>query len=70
LKFACNKKLHDVGQRMNLRFPEIDSMSSPDVFVMELAEWQRARSEEIYPDDSKVLLAVEVISPSNRPAPL
>jgi Uma2 family endonuclease len=55
---------------MNLRFPDVHSMPSPDVFVIDLAEWQRARSAEIYPDGAKVLLAVEVISPSNRPAPL
>jgi Uma2 family endonuclease len=28
------------------------------------------RKEDVYPDGSKVLLAVEVVSPSNRPAPL
>jgi Uma2 family endonuclease len=70
LKAACNREYHKVGQRMNLRFPDVDSMPSPDVFVMDLAEWQRARSEEIHPDGSKVLLAVEVICPSNRPLPL
>ncbi len=70
LKAACDRKLHKVGQRMNLRFPDANSMPSPDVFVIELAEWQRARSEEVYPEGSKVLLAVEVISPSNRPRPL
>ncbi len=55
---------------MNLRFPDVHSMPSPDVFVIDLAEWQRARSAEIYPDGARVLLAAEVISPSNRPAPL
>jgi Uma2 family endonuclease len=70
LKAACNKKHYKVAQRMNLRFPDVDSMPSPDVFVIERAEWQRVRAEEVYPDGSKVLLAVEVISPSNRPTPL
>jgi Uma2 family endonuclease len=70
LKDVCNRKLHRVSQRMNLRFPDVDSMPSPDVFVIDLAEWQRARSAEIYPDGAKVLLAVEVISASNRPTPL
>jgi Uma2 family endonuclease len=46
LKSTCNRKLHKVGQRMNLRFPEVDSMPSPDLFVIDLAEWQRARAEE------------------------
>ena len=70
LKAACSKKLHKVVQRMNLRFPDVDSMPSPDVFVIDRAEWQRVRTEEVYPDGSKVLLAVEVVSPSNRPTPL
>jgi Uma2 family endonuclease len=70
LKAASNRKLHRVSQRRNLRFPDVDSMPSPDVFVIDLAEWQRARSADTYPDGAKVLLAVEVISPSNRPAPL
>jgi Uma2 family endonuclease len=70
LKSACDKKLHKVAQRMNLRFPDADSMPSPDVFVVDRAEWQLARKEEVYTDGSKVLLAVEVISPSNRPTPL
>jgi Uma2 family endonuclease len=70
LKAACNQKLHKVAQRTNLRFPDVNSMPSPDVFVVDLAEWQRIRDEEVYPDGSKVLLAVEVISPGNRPKPL
>ena len=70
LKAACDPKLHRVSQRMNLRFPDVHSMPSPDVFVIDLAEWQRARSAEAYPDGEKVMLAVEVISPSNRPTPL
>jgi len=55
-----------VGQRMNLRFPDVNSMPSPDVFVIELAEWKRARMQDVYPDGSQVRLAVEVLSPSNR----
>ncbi len=70
LKAACNTKLHKVAQRMNLRFPDVNSMPSPDVFVIDGPEWQRVRTEEVYPDGSKVLLAVEVISPSNRPTPI
>jgi Uma2 family endonuclease len=62
---AAGKKFR-VGQRINLRFPEANSMPSPDVFVIDLAEWKRARNEDVYPDGSQVLLAVEVLSPSNR----
>jgi len=70
LKSASDKRKYKVGQRMNLRFPDVHSMPSPDVFVIELAEWRRACVESRYPDGSRVLLAVEVISPSNYPRPL
>lgn len=66
---AAGKKFR-VGQRVNLRFAEVNSMPSPDVFVIELAEWKRARVHDVYPEGSKVLLAVEVLSPSNRKAAL
>ncbi len=62
---AAGKK-YRVAQRVNLQFPDVNSMPSPDVFVIDLAEWKRARVDEVYPDGSKVLLAVEVLSPSNR----
>ena len=70
LKSASDKRKYKVGQRMNLRFPAVHSMPSPDVFVIELAEWRNACAESRYPDGSRVLLAVEVISPSNYPRPL
>jgi Uma2 family endonuclease len=66
---AAGKK-YRVAQRVNLQFPAVNSMPSPDVFVIHLAEWKRARLDDIYPHGAKVLLAVEVISPSNRPGPL
>lgn len=62
---AAGKK-YRVGQRMNLRFDDVNSMPSPDVFVIELEEWKRARLEDVYPEGSRVCLAVEVLSPSNR----
>ena len=70
LKQANDKRKYKVGRRMNLRFPDVHSMPSPDVFVTELAEWRRAGAERQYPDGGSVLLAVEVISPSNYPRPL
>jgi Uma2 family endonuclease len=70
LKSASDKRKYKVGQRMNLRFPDVHSMPSPDVFVIELTEWRRACAEIRYPDGASVLLAVEVISPSNYPRPL
>lgn len=63
-------KQYRVAQRMNLRFPNVSSMPSPDVFAIERKEWTRARAEDVYPEGSAVVLAVEVISPSNRPGPL
>jgi len=62
---AAGKK-YRVVQRVNLQFPEVNSAPSPDVHVIELAEWKRARMENVYPDGSRMLLAVEVLSPSNR----
>ena len=47
LTAAAGKK-YRVAQRMNLRFPEEKSMPSPDVFVVELNEWKRARAENVY----------------------
>jgi len=69
LKKAAGRTRY-VAQRMNLRFPNVNSMPSPDVFVVNKKEWIRARDASVYPEGSEVLLAVEVISPSNRPKPL
>ncbi len=62
LKGACDRSIHRVNQRINLRFPDVDSMPNPDVFVTDLADWHRGRSAEIHPDRAQVRLAVEVIS--------
>jgi Uma2 family endonuclease len=62
---AAGRK-YRIAQRVNLRFPDVNSMPSPDVFIIDLAEWKRARLAEVYPDGSKVFLAIEVLSPSNR----
>ena len=62
---AAGRK-YRVGQRVNLQFADVNSMPSPGVFVIALAEWKRARLEDVYPDGSRVLLAVEVLSPGNR----
>ncbi len=62
---AAAKKFR-VGQRVNLQFPDANSMPSPDVFVLDATEWKRARLANVYPDGSQLQLAVEVLSPSNR----
>ena len=69
LKRASDQRKYKVGQRMNLRFADVHSMPSPDVFVMKLAEWRRACAESRYPAGGRFLLAVEV-TPSNYPRPL
>lgn len=69
LSKAAGRK-YRVAQRINLQFPDCHSMPSPDVFVIKRQEWTRARTHNVYPDGAQVLLAVEVISPSNRPGPL
>jgi Uma2 family endonuclease len=65
LKRAVGKK-YRVAQRINLRFPVSNSMPSPDVFVIERAAYDSALQSNSYPDGTRVVLAVEVLSPSNR----
>jgi Uma2 family endonuclease len=69
LSKAAGRK-YRVAQRMNLQFLDCHSMPIPDVFAIKRQEWTRARIQNVYPDGSQVLLAVEVISPSNRASPL
>jgi Uma2 family endonuclease len=59
LKKAAGR-IRYVAQRMNLRFPDVNSMPSPGVFVVNKKEWIRARDASVYPEGSEVLLAVEV----------
>jgi Uma2 family endonuclease len=65
LSAAAGKKWK-VAQRVNLRFPTSVSMPSPDVFVTSHEAWRKARDLSGYPDGSETILAVEVLSPSNR----
>ena len=55
-----------VAQRVNLRLPAINSMPSPDVFVIERDEYNSAMQSGSYPDGRRVPLVVEVLSPGNR----
>ena len=57
---------YKVGTRVNMNMRELFSMPSPDVFVVSHDVWRRAREGSYYPQCSP-LLAVEVVSPSNRP---
>lgn len=49
----------------NIKFPALNSMPAPDVFVVRREDWLRACREEIYLDVVPILV-VEVISPANR----
>jgi Uma2 family endonuclease len=55
-----------VAQRVNLRFPALASMPSPDVFVTSHEAWKKARDASGYLDGTATILAVEVLSPGNR----
>jgi Uma2 family endonuclease len=65
LKKAAGKR-YRVAQRVNLRFPKLNSMPSPDVFVVAREEYDSALHASTYPDGTRVILAVEVLSPGNR----
>jgi len=65
LTSAIGKKFK-VAQRVNLRFPRVASMPSPDVFVMAPTAWKKARESGGYPEGAATILAVEVLSPGNR----
>ncbi len=65
LKKAIGKEFK-VGSRCNMNLKELFSMPSPDVFVVSHDLWRAARDGGLYPRGAP-LLAVEVLSPSNRP---
>ncbi len=65
LKKAAGKK-YRAAQRMNLRFAAANSMPSPDVFVISQEAFQLALQANAYPEGQAVILAVDVLSPSNR----
>ena len=52
-------------QDTNIKFPALNSMPAPDVFVVRRDDWFRACREEVYLDIAPILV-VEVISPANR----
>ncbi len=65
LESAAGKR-YWVAQRINLRFPSANSMPSPDVFVIGREAFQAAIRGSSYPEGKATILAVEVLSPSNR----
>lgn len=54
-----------VGMRMNMKMEALHSAPSPDVWVVDQETWRAAREANAYPENAPIL-AVEVISPSNR----
>jgi Uma2 family endonuclease len=65
LRSAVGAK-YKVGQRINLRFPNSNSMPSPDIFVMGRDHWKETKAINGYPDGCQAQLIVEVVSPGNR----
>ncbi len=51
----------------NIKFHSVDSMPSPDVFVVRRSDWKQACETDQYLSTPPVL-AVEVLSPANRRA--
>jgi Uma2 family endonuclease len=56
-----------VCSRINVDYAAEYYMPSPDVFVIERGIWRQCRERNEYPQ-GHIILAVEVISPSNREA--
>jgi Uma2 family endonuclease len=56
---------YKVCMRINVNFSAEFYMPSPDVFVIERSIWRHFRERNEYPE-GKLILAVEVVSPSNR----
>lgn len=53
------------GMRINMTMEELNSAPSPDVWVVDREKWRAARTANTYPENAPIL-AVEVVSPSNR----
>jgi hypothetical protein len=49
-------KQFKVAQRVNLRFPALASMPTPDVFVTSHETWKKARDASGYPDGTATIL--------------
>jgi len=54
-----------VGMRINMTMEMLNSAPSPDVWIVEREKWRAARAANTYPENAPIL-AVEVVSPSNR----
>lgn len=54
-----------VGMRINMTMETLNSAPSPDIWVVDREKWRAARAANTYPENAPIL-AVEVISPSNR----
>jgi Uma2 family endonuclease len=53
------------GMRINMTMEALNSAPSPDVWVVDREKWRAARAANTYPENAPIL-AVEVVSPSNR----
>jgi Uma2 family endonuclease len=64
LKAAAGRSFK-VGMRINMTMEELNSAPSPDVWIVDREKWRAARAANMYPENAPIL-AVEVVSPSNR----
>ena len=62
---AAAGRLFKVGMRINMTMEALNSAPSPDVWVVDREKWRAARAANTYPENAPIL-AVEVVSPSNR----
>ncbi|MBV8073775.1 MAG: Uma2 family endonuclease [Acidobacteriaceae bacterium] len=52
-------------QATSIKFPALNSMPAPDVFIVRRDDWLKACRDDVYLDVAPILV-VEVISPANR----
>jgi Uma2 family endonuclease len=53
------------GMRINMTMEALNSAPSPDAWVVDREKWRAARGANTYPENAPIL-AVEIVSPSNR----
>ncbi len=62
LEAACEGTEYIVNGNSNIKFPDLHSMPSPDVFVVPTSKWEEAMRAGVYLDTTP-LLTVEILSP-------
>ncbi len=62
LEAACEGTEYIVNGNSTIKFPDLHSMPSPDVFVVPTSKWEEAMRAGVYLDTTP-LLTVEILSP-------